>query len=335
MFTRSISRITKYALPLALALASTAGYAAWPWPDPAPAPAPVDPIQKAVTDAIAASSSCKALGDFYWEMGNAGGALTRGQVGSRFNASSVVNLASASKWPFATYFVQKFGAPSSAQIQALTMRAGYVNMNDALCVATLTVRGCFNAPTQVLPLGNNMQSNDAVDQFDYNSGNFQKVAIDAGLGSMTTTGLASDMRKVLGVSTRVRYAYPGVASGLYMSANDYTSMLRKIMTNQLAMGSMLELGRTCTLQGTCPTSKRSPITHEWDYGLGHWIEYETAGNDEAYSSIGYNGFYPWITTDLQHYGVLSLENSFNIAPQAVLCGRELRKAWLAAQAPIN
>jgi len=322
MFIQSIGRSVKYALPLAFALMSGASHAA------------VDPKQKAVTDAIAASSSCKALGDFYWEMGDASGALTKGQVGTTYSASSVVNLASASKWPFATYFVQKFGAPTDAQIQALTMRAGYVNMNDALCAVTFTVRGCFNAPAPLLPFGNGWKSSGAVDKFDYNSGNFQKVAVDAGLGTMTSFGLASDMRKVLGITTssELTYAYPGIASGLHMSANSYTSMLRKIMTNQLAMGSMLELGRTCTLQGICPNAMHSPITQDWDYGLGHWVEYDTAGNDQAYSSIGYNGFYPWITTDLQYYGVLSLENSFNIAPQAVLCGRALRQAWLAAPA---
>jgi hypothetical protein len=320
MFTQPITRFMKCSLLFALALTSGVSDAA------------VDAKTKAVTDAIAASSSCKALGDFYWEMGDASGALTTGQVGTTYKSSTVVNLASASKWPFATYFVQKFGAPTNAQVQALTMRAGYDNMNDVLCAVTLTVRGCFNAPTQILPIGNNMRDSNAVDKFDYNSGNFQKVAVDAGLGGMSSYGLASDMRKVLGVSTssELTYAYPGIASGLHMSANSYTAMLRKIMTNQLAMGSMLELGRTCTLQGVCPTAMHSPIVHDWDYGLGHWIEYESAGNDQAYSSIGYNGFYPWITTDLQYYGVLSLENSFNIAPQAVLCGRELRKAWLAA-----
>jgi len=322
MFTQPITRFMKCSTLFALALTSGVSDAA------------VDAKTKAVTDAIAASSSCKALGDFYWEMGDANGALTKGQVGTTYNASSVVNLASAAKWPFATYFVQKFGAPTNAQIQALTMRAGYVNMNDALCAVTFTVRGCFNAPTQFLPFGNSWKSSDAVDKFDYNSGNFQKVAVDAGLGAMSSSALATDMRKLLGItsSSELTYAYPGIASGLHMSANSYASVLRKIMTNQLAMGSMLELGRTCTLQGICPNAMHSPISQDWDYGLGHWVEYDTAGSDQAYSSIGYNGFYPWITTDLQYYGVLSLENSFNIAPQAVLCGRALRQAWLAAPA---
>lgn len=311
-------------MPLVLALMSQASHAAWPWETP---PAPSGPNSQVVVDTIAGSSSCAELGDFYWEMGDANGVLTKGQVGRRFDATSVVNLASASKWPFATYLVQKFGSPTSSQIQALTMRSGYVNMNDAICTVQLNINGCFNAPSPLLPL-NSRVSSESVDHFYYNSGNFQKAAVDAGLGNMTVLGLSNDMRKTLGISSGLNYLYPGVASGLYMSANAYSSMLRKIMSNQLAMGAMLEIGRTCTLEETCATSSRSPVIYDWDYGLGHWIERGAGGDDEAYSSIGFNGFYPWITTDMQYYGVISLEKSTGIAQEAIDCGRLVRKAWL-------
>lgn len=317
-------RLLKYGILLVLVVMSHTSHAAWPWENP---PAPTGPNSQAVVDTIAGSNSCRALGDFYWEMGDANGVLTKGQVGRRFDANSVVNLASASKWPFATYFVQKFGLPDDKQIQGLTMRSGYVNMVDATCTLQLNINGCFTAPSPLLPL-NSRISQDLVDRFYYNSGNFQKVAVDAGLGNMTVLGLTGDMRKLLGISSGLNYLYPGVASGLYMSANAYASMLRKIMSNQLAMGGMLELGRTCTLAETCPTSDRSPVVYDWDYGLGHWIERESGGNDEAYSSVGFNGFYPWITTDMQYYGVVSLERSTGIAQEAIDCGRLLRKSWL-------
>jgi hypothetical protein len=285
----------------------------------------------AVTATIAANLECHTVGDFYWEIGDANGRRISGSVGFQYNANSSVELASSSKLPFAAYFVQKYGTPNDSQAQALTMRSGYHTFNDALCAVTTTVRSCENGAIP-LTAGNNTLTPSSIGIFRYSGGHFQKLGDSSPLASYSASALTTDMRNQLGSDTGATFFMPGLAGGLRMSANGYAVLLRKIMGNKLAISNLMTANRTCTLPETCPTSIYSPVTKDWDYGLGHWIEHEPGGGDEAYSSIGLYGFYPWITADKQFYGVMSMENVINpyVALDALDCGIKMRHAWLTA-----
>jgi hypothetical protein len=311
-------------------------HAAWPspfsWLDLF-VPGPDYARKLAVNATIAGNLECHTIGDFYWEIGDVNGRRISGRVGFLYGPDTVVDLASSSKLPFAAYFVQKYGAPNASQAQALTMSSGYRTFNDALCAATATVRGCENAGIP-LTAANNTLTPSAIGMFAYSGGHFQKLGDSSGLASYTASMLTSDFRNLLGSDTGATYFMPGLAGGLRMSANGYAALLRKIMGDKLAISSLMTANRTCTLPGTCPTAIYSPLDYDWDYGLGHWIEHEPGGGDEAYSSVGLYGFYPWITADKQFYGIISMENSLNlfVAPDAVACGIKMRHAWLTSTA---
>jgi hypothetical protein len=304
----------------------------WPWPIPTP-PTATNPNEtkiRAVNDTISATQACQALGDFYWEIGDKSARLTAGKKGTTYDANTIVNLASSSKLPFAAYFLQRFGNPNSTQIQQLTMRSGYTNFIDVLCLVQNTIGTCFSAPSPQFPINNQPNAGD-VGLFSYGSGHYQKLAVDAGLGNLTSSSLQSDMRSKLGSDTTVTVRSTSVASGLAMSGNGYGILLRKIMNNQLVIGNLMGSNKTCTQPQTCPTSLNSPIsTRTWDYSLGHWVEHEPNSAPEAYSSVGYYGFYPWITADKLVYGLISTENTSSTVAgvNATDCGRNMRKAWL-------
>jgi len=283
--------------------------------------------QNAVVATIAASQECKTLGNFYWEVGDANGMRSSGKIGTTYNANTTVLLASSSKLVSAAYMIQKFGVPTQAQAQYLTMRAGYTSFLDPSCTIAPTVGAC------ALTAFNGLRTAADVGYFYYNGGNFQQAAMNYGLGWYTAAALTKDAQALLGADTGVSYWFPGLAGGLRMSANGYAVLLRKIMTDKLLIGKLMTANRTCTSPTTCPTSSYSPFPHDWDYGLGHWIEHEAGAADEAYSSVGLYGFYPWISADKQYYGVLSTENllTVNSGPvrTSMTCGGKIRRAWIS------
>ena len=57
--------------------------------------------QTAINNAL-----CQALGDFYWELGDASGALVSGAVGTTYAADTSIGIASASKIVFGAFVVQ-------------------------------------------------------------------------------------------------------------------------------------------------------------------------------------------------------------------------------------
>lgn len=61
----------------------------------------------AVESTLAHAGYCQRLGDYYWEIGDASGVLMHGQQGQRIGANKTVRLASASKWVFGAYVVER------------------------------------------------------------------------------------------------------------------------------------------------------------------------------------------------------------------------------------
>jgi hypothetical protein len=270
--------------------------------------------------------ACKALGDFYWEIGDATGVLGSGQIGSSYSASKSIKIASASKWVFGAYFLQKIGnaQPSAEQVAKLEMKSGHTAFNPFKCAFTRKVEGCFGA-------GSNSEVKvQDIGKFSYGGGHSQKLALEMGLGGMSSDELTQEVMGTLGL-TGLSYAHPQLAGGLEGPPSAYAAFLRKVISGQLRMKQYLGYAPVCTLPGSCPNAVYSPAKEAWHYSLDHWIE-DAPGDDGAFSSPGAFGFYPWISADKTTYGVLAREKmSTDAYVQSVDCGVRIRRAWFGKQ----
>lgn len=264
--------------------------------------------------------SCKALGDFYWEIGDATGVLGSGQIGSSYSAGSSIKIASASKWIFGAWFVQKYGQPDARQLAELEMQSGFTSFNPFKCVFTRKVEGCF-------AVGDNSQFKPQdVGRFSYGGGHSQKLALELGLGRLSSDELTREIMGTLGISG-LSYNHPQLAGGLEGAPEAYAAFLRKVVSGQLRMKQYLGYSPVCTLPGVCPNAVYSPAKEAWHYSLDHWIE-DAPGGDGAYSSPGAFGFYPWIAADKATYGILAREKmSSDAYLRSAECGARIRRAW--------
>lgn len=295
--------------------------------------------QAAANDPLCATS---ALGDFYWEIGDATSStplVANSEGGGSVTATSHFGIASASKWVFGAYVLQKQGIE---QVRAnpvlrdgLRFLSGYTGFNDDACLGKTTVGACNAAGNISSPDPN------TVGRFDYDGGHDQKLAaIDLGLGGFTSKQLDQEYQATLGLSSGINMAPldPLIPGGLQASATDYAHFLRKLMNQQLVIGAHLGEDAVCADPLTCPSQVAySPIQalgEPWFYSYNYWVESEHGnGTVDAYSSPGKFGFYPWITPDRKYYGILSRHDTQPVAyGVSVKCGRQIRKAFLAALA---
>lgn len=274
----------------------------------------------AATRTAQQAPACQALGDFYWEIGDATGVLGSGQIGSSYSATSSIKIASASKWVFGAWFVQKYGQPNPQQLAELEMQSGYTSFNPFKCIFTRKVEGCFGAG------GNNQFKPQDVGRFSYGGGHSQKLALDLGLGGLSSDDLTREIMGALGISG-LSYSHPQLAGGLEGAPAAYAAFLRKIVSGQLRMKQYLDYTPVCTLPGACPSAAYSPAKEAWHYSLDHWIE-DAPGDDGAFSSPGAFGFYPWIAADKATYGILARDKmSSDAYLRSAECGARIRRAW--------
>ena len=300
----------------------------------------------AATQTAQNHSLCVAVQPFYWEIGDKNSALASASVGgSTYAADTVMSIASASKWIFAAYIAQlRAGQLTSADIASLTMRAGYTNFGDKSCVKLLqslqdtqTVNECFQTAN---PSGGSNSDFDAnaVGHFSYDGGHFQKMAVDLGLGSYNNASLQAEVQRLLGTDFVLTYTMPQPAGGVSTSSANYAIFLRKILNNQLHIHDLLGSNAVCTnLQSTLnnttctqlPLYTPAPNSVSFNYSLGHWLEDDPIVGDDAFSSAGTFGFYPWIDATKAYYGVLARKANVNSGFESIDCGRLIRKAWVA------
>lgn len=278
----------------------------------------------AVEAAVTQLDDCKKLGDFYWEIGDKDGIEGSGVVGKKFTAQRIIPIASASKWVFGSYVLEKIGSqrePSPEQIQALEMRSGYTNMKLGHCAFQHTTAECFNGR------GSNEFNPAHVGKFFYNNGHDQKLAIDMGLGDLSAQQFGEEVRKYIGADLDIDFNTPQPAGGMKASPGDYGKFLRKILNGDLRMRDYLGFQPVCTLPKKCAESIYSPVAAEWHYSLNHWIE----DGDGAFSSAGLFGFYPWISVDKQWYGIIArVDRRLDASKESIVCGVQLRRAWVTA-----
>lgn len=284
-----------------------------------------------------AAASCKKAEPFYWEIGDSDSPLASGSVGGdRYEANTDMSIASSSKLVFGAYAAQvRKNAFTPADLDALTMRAGYTSLSVSACAdyqpaskSTQTVEQCFLAgPNDTVSAGD-------VGKFHYDGGHFQYAATDLfGLGEMAKGELSERVSTVLGVP--LAYTSPQIAGGIRTTPATFGAFLRRILEGELAMRDALGQHAVCTNPSACPDEANfTPVNRKesWHYSIGHWVEDDTAVGDGAFSSPGAMGFYPWIDASRTWYGVLARESYVAGAYDVSIdCGRTIRRAWITAE----
>lgn len=298
---------------------------------------------QAARDTADRNPSCVAAQPFYWEIGNANGAQVSGSAGgSRYNAHSEMQIASASKWVYASYVVQKRGGAqqlTADDIDHLHFTSGHTNFRMMSCGRFASVGSC-DRDKSVDP--------KTVGQFSYNGGHMQHHAdVVMGLGAMKAEAFSNEMLGQIGTDVGLTFRSPQPAGGGYGSPAQYAVMLRKILRGDLQMRDALGTHAVCANPTTCHapenTAVHSPVPSNmtWHYSIGHWVE----DGDQAYSSPGAFGFYPWINHERDTYGIVArhefkglLSASDDLqrpAFKSVDCGRLIRQAWFSGAAVLN
>jgi hypothetical protein len=263
------------------------------------------------------------VGSFRWEIGDANGALGAGQVGAGAPAADLrMNIASASKWVYAAYVVQKVGIRASDR-PYLNFTSGYGEFLP-VCGLSDTVNDC-------LVRGGTGQDPTRVGLFAYGGGHMQRHAVaEMGLGGLDSAALAIELQAQIG-QHGMAFSQPELAGSIVASSDGYASFLRRMLKGELALAQSLGTQRVCANPDAAGCNAvTSPIsgTEDWGYSLGHWVEDDPVVGDGAFSSPGAFGFYPWINADRTLYGVLAREDfSSEAGFKSALCGRLIRQAW--------
>lgn len=267
---------------------------------------------------------------FYWEIGDRDGVRASGAItGSNTpTATTVIPVASASKWVYATYVLEKRGRVLEEDVPYLRQTSGWtMSAADALCLGK-TVGEC----------GANATLDDTlVGRFNYGPGHFLRHAADVmNLASMRALALTNEIKAQLGASD-FRYTQTNVAGALQASASGYASFLRAMLRGEFVMSGELGAQKVCASAVCSGEAELSPAPPDeaWSYSLGHWVEDDPQRGDYAFSSAGALGFYPWIDGSKTWYGVLARRAALPSAEQgirSIRCGRVIRQAWLTGVA---
>lgn len=313
---------------------------------------------------VANNSACKTLTPFYWEIGDGKGALSSGTGGDNSttapNSATQMSVASASKFPFAAYVLQRYtlaDIENAGYLPYFNHTSGYHAMGIWACAdpGQDVVGVCFNSNSNSTGNINNTRTTADIGKFYYDSGH-QQAYVDNTLkksGSLdlslyTRAALAMETKSQLGQELLLTFATPVAAGGFSMSANDFAIILRKIINGSLRMKSYLGAKPICawTNMPGCdaafsPVNQNKPgpvnnISNEkWHYSIGHWVEDDPVVGDGAFSSFGLWGFYPWIDKTKSYYGIIARYDTNIYVDDATTepfiesmhCGRLVRKAW--------
>lgn len=292
----------------------------------------------ATATAQSTTNPCGPIEPFYWEIGDASQRLASGSVNAPsdgstpvYTASSVMNVASASKWIYAAYVVQtQAGVLSASDVSFLHFTSGYTNFS--FCLPGQTVDECVNY------LNNGVYDPNTAGAFYYGGGHMEKHADLIGLGPLGNAALTAEIQSQIGTDVALTYSQPQLAGGVVTSADAYGLFLRKVLNGTLLLGKMLGEDAVCTNPATCPagTALYTPVpqTESWHYSLGHWVEDDPTVGDGAFSSAGAFGFYPWIDATKTWYGIVARRDSGgnNDGYASAQCGRLIRKAWVSGVA---
>jgi hypothetical protein len=324
-----IRRLSWLAIPVLLSACGGGGGGTEP-------PLSADPKVVAATQTAQTNAACTSLTAFYWEIGNVSGVLASGQVGTNApTATTAMAVASASKWIYGMYAAEKRGSAglsATTDVPYLNFTSGYSNFILPTCPgAGGTIDDCLDGDRGTR---NDTEATNAT--FNYNSGHMQKHASALGLGGLTGTTLAAEVRGMLGTDLDLSYDDAQLAGSVRTDATNYARLLRRMLVGSsqpLRIAPMLGNHAVCTQPLTCTNSSYSPSDENWHYSLGHWVEDDAAtvnAGNEAYSSAGAYGFYPWVNQSRTLYGVLAREQIVGSQEgfASAQCGRLIRLAYV-------
>lgn len=292
--------------------------------------------EQAAVDTANTSPDCTSLGDFYWEVGNGAAKRFGFSRGTSVTETTVMPLASSSKWLYASAYVQAKGYVnlSAAEKQRLNFTSGYLESTDALTVcgdAGTTVSVCYG------PSYKDVSYRPLQDgRFYYDGGHMQKLALDD-MGGRTGTGLVSVvdwLNAQLGTGFPETSGAVAVAGGFWGSAEQYRLFLQKLLNTQYAMSLRLNADSVPAYPGG-PNVAYTPVPAgvPFHYGLGHWIERESVNGVmtvTGHSSAGMFGFYPWVDAARSQYMVLArarLNTTGGDGEMSRVCAQRIRKAY--------
>lgn len=304
----------------------------------------------AVTATAQDNAQCTAIQPFYWEIGSAAGSLASDSStqagGTAVTATTRLPIASASKWVYGMYVVQRRGGAANltpADIQFLTFTSGYTYMGSSAQSATCPAPGsgansinyCLTLPSATPGKYFNSQDPATVGVFDYDSGHQENHAgqFQPEIADLDASELGDALAGGLGVSgVSLKFNQPLLAGGIIATASDYTALLRAVLNGQLHMLEALGADPVCAwVRAGCDAASSPQFTEHWHYSIAHWVEDDPSVGDGAFSSPGAFGFDPWIDADKQYYGVISRFAASGTGNQngfaSALCARKLRAAW--------
>ena len=290
--------------------------------------------EQAAVDTANISPDCTSLGDFYWEVGNGTAKLFGFSRGSGVAETTVMPLASASKWLYASAYLQSKGYAnlSATEKKRLNFTSGYLEGTDTICGdAGTTVSDCYG------PSYKNVSYKSLQDgKFFYDGGHMQKLALDD-MGGRMGTGLLSIidwLNGQLGTSLPESSSAVAVAGGFWGSAAHYRVFLQNLLGNQYAMSVRLNADAVPAWPGG-PGVTYTPWTAAGQayYGLGHWLERELVNNVwsvTGHSSPGMFGFYPWVDAGKSQYMLLArarLNTTGGEGEMSRVCAHEILEAY--------
>lgn len=320
---------------------------------------PTPTSRTALNDTLSQNDACQQIKPFYWEIGRSTGPVVSGSAGAGYTRDTELEIASASKWLYASYYVEKKAAQldDPEEIKFLNFTSGYASINAA-CLGR-SISGCNRFSMNTAPGTTDHPGDDpsAVDRFDYNSGHLEAHAERfAGLGDATAQTLPQAILAQLGDDIALSYVNPLLAGGVRTSSAQYARFLQKILRGDLRMRDRLGSEAVCTLSaeyaelfhencnavlspwwpassGKLADTPDPSLIQDVHYSIGHWVE-----ADGAFSSPGLFGFYPFIDRDKRWYGLIGRRQIFQVYDEAhpdtsayalsVRCGQALRAAWL-------
>jgi hypothetical protein len=191
--------------------------------------------------------STGTLGAYYWEVGDASGTLAAGeQGGGAITGNTPMNVASASKWPFAAYVLERRG-DEPALVPYLNFTSGYSEFSNLLCQSDGTLAECMN--------GGRNDDEAARGSFHYQGGHMQQLGVLLGLGALRNDGLGAELRSVLGAELPLAYVSPQPPGGLRTTPHAYARFLRRLLAasaDPLQLGAALGRHAVCTVASdTC------------------------------------------------------------------------------------
>lgn len=195
--------------------------------------------QAAVTQVLA-MPTCHYVSSklyFYWEVGDKGGPLfyrTDSSGQAHANRNQPMAIASASKWLYATYVMQKSQGtmPTGGDLARLNLDSSVTAVmpvstaagsNTIACNPAGTVKYCATVHTSG---GSDGQQHS----FSYGGAHFQSLAAeDPDLAGLWDSGLGTAISNGLGLPGAFSYTQPSLAGGVRTTPASYASFLQKML----------------------------------------------------------------------------------------------------------